>query len=431
MKALSCVCQVSVAALLLALAPSCVWAVETEISVFGTLGYARSSSGMRYLRDIDRRGTLRQDSRLGLQADVALAPEWSATAQVQVASKPDADSGYSARLAWAFLAWRPNNDWLLRAGRFRVPLYMHSQTLDLDVASPFARAPREMYSVSPTDDFSGVYVSRTFNWSGAEWTLDGIAGSAHSTYRTWTREGIPGFFDAGASYTGVNIDIVGAAITRNTSSTILRASAFRARTDFGGRRVPASLPFVQLAPGVGFYIVDAAFGPVPTVDSVHNTVLSVGAEWKVTPAWRLSTEFFSNRQHDMDLGANLYGGYASVAYRSGAWAPYAYLARVKMREPQGSLYTALTHPTLPPTAFPGAAQLVTAQRITGDAGIFSFDQRTLALGTSWSITPRSMLKLEWSRTRVGRGSRFLDVPAGQDAGGARFSVISINYSFLY
>jgi hypothetical protein len=53
------------------------------------------------------------------------------------------------------MAWRPDNDWLLRAGKFRVPLFLFSETQDIGTSHDMARLPNDSYTLNPTSDFTG------------------------------------------------------------------------------------------------------------------------------------------------------------------------------------------------------------------------------------------------------------------------------------
>src|SRR5690606_38874397 len=125
------VCAPALLALTL-LAPAAVCAQASEraslsFSGFGTLGYAMSDRAYRYQRFIDERGGFQRDTVLGGQVDWQLAAQWSATYQAMAAPSVGNDEDWSLRTTWAFLSWRPNNDWLLRAGKQRVPLFLNAE----------------------------------------------------------------------------------------------------------------------------------------------------------------------------------------------------------------------------------------------------------------------------------------------------------------
>ena len=71
------------------------------------------------------RGSSRHTSRRAI-------PVWSPRPKASL-PRSKRNNPWDTTLTWAFLAWRPTNDLLLRAGRFRVPYYLNSANLDVGV----------------------------------------------------------------------------------------------------------------------------------------------------------------------------------------------------------------------------------------------------------------------------------------------------------
>src|ERR1044071_9446964 len=92
-------------------------AADFTLSGFATMGYARSDQDFRYLRYIDNGGTLKADSLVGAQAEARFNPEWGATVQAVASAPRTRDEGVEAKVRWAFLSFRPDNEWLFRVGR--------------------------------------------------------------------------------------------------------------------------------------------------------------------------------------------------------------------------------------------------------------------------------------------------------------------------
>ena len=153
-------------------------AQELSLSGFGTVGYAQSNRDFVYQRSIIDDGTLARDTVFGLQGDLRMTPQWSATLQLRLGQSLRNDDRYDLRPDWAFVAWRPSDDWLLRAGRMRVPLYLHSEAMDVGVAHDMARLPYEMYSITPSADFDGLAAGKTWSRDAGDLALDEI-GRAH------------------------------------------------------------------------------------------------------------------------------------------------------------------------------------------------------------------------------------------------------------
>ena len=162
----------SLAALPVAAVDFSVAAVDFSVSAFGTLGYARSDQSYAYQRFINRSGTFRRDSLAGLQVDAKFADKFGATVQVKVAPDTANDNRYEGTVSWAFLSYRPTNDWLFRAGKQRIPFYLYSETLDVGVTYDFARLPTEMYSIISSNDVTGLSFSKNWGMENGDLSLD-------------------------------------------------------------------------------------------------------------------------------------------------------------------------------------------------------------------------------------------------------------------
>ncbi len=413
-------------------------AVDYSISGYATLGWSRSTGlgDGRYLRFSDRDGSLKTDSVLAGQLDLTFNPAWSATVQLKLAPSASRDRGIALTAPWAFVGWRPGNDWLLRAGRMRVPLYLRSESLHIGVASDMARLPLEMYSVTPTNEFDGVsaaYARPLSLFGGSELSIDGYAGRIGTKARLWSRDGLPPLLPPGANFRDIDVRLFGAVVSLRNADTTVRLSLNDARTKpTDGTALPVNVPFVPIGPGLGYFRVSEALPgpPIETVDRLRNIIITVGVDHQFGGGWRATGEVARNRQLRTSVGANTTGGYVALARELGDFTPYASYGRLRTHDPQLDNYRRLLAVQLPPV-IPGAAQIMAAQRVFAE-NIYVADQRTLALGTSWSTPWGGKLKLEWARTHVGEASRLLDTPAGQQ--GLRddwFSTTTVNYSLSF
>lgn len=408
-------------------------AQDLSWSVFGTLGYARSDRDYTYQRSIDDSGTFDRDSLLGAQADLRLSPQWSATMQLKLAPSLKRDSQWDLTPAWAFVGWRPSNDWLLRAGRMRVPLYLHSESMDVGVTHDLARLPTEMYSIAPSTDFDGLSAAKTWALGDNELSLDVYSGQITTSARFWLRDGLPPQMPAGQNYVDVKVRSSGLAMTLRGSDGIWRASVLRTATRRkNGENISVRYPFVQLAPGLGYYQVDEAIpGPgMAAIGSIHNTIVTLGFEQNLGSGWRLAGEYARDKQHDTEVGSDTRGGYLALLRQIGRTTPYISFGVLRASQGQLDWYRRLTETQLPPM-IPGADMLNAAQRVAAE-NIYAVDQRSLALGASVALNPSQKLKVEWMRTRIGQVSRLIDTPAGRETPhDTHVDVWSVHYSFSF
>lgn len=408
-------------------------AVDVAWSGFATLGYARSDSAYTYQGSIDDGGTLRRDTRLAGQLDLRLSPQWSATVQAQLAPADDSDNRWHAKTAWAFVAWRPDNDWLLRVGKARLPMYLYSESLDVGVASDMARLPHEMYSIAPTNDFTGLFITRSFTLGEHDLSVDAYSGRAAPKLRQWLRDGVPPVQPAGARYTEVDVRVSGLTLTARDTHLTWRLgvhTAHTARSD--GQTLPVRYPRVDIGPGLGYWQVNAALpGPgIEQVDRIHNLALTAGLEWQLGDGWRIASEFVRVQQRDIELGSDSRAGYLALFKRIGAWTPYLSVAFQRSSDGVLGWRRRLIDEGLP-AQMPGATQINAAQRVAGEA-VYAFDQRALALGVSYALSPTAKLKAEWLRTRVGAASAHFDTPPGlPDPRDLRVDTLSFNVNVAF
>jgi hypothetical protein len=426
---------------LLALAASALPAAAQELawSTFGTLGYAQSDRDFTYQRFIDHDGTLQRDSLFALQLDARLGAQWSATVQVKLAPSMKSDRRWDLTPTWAFVAWRPADDWLLRAGRLRMPLYLYSESMDVGVAQDMARLPHEMYSVSPTNDFSGLFVTRSFSLGTREISVDAYTGGSDATARFWTRDGVPPAVPPGPVFHTVHVTISGLILTARDKNLTWRVGAHDASsTNANGQPLVQTFPRVDLGYGMGFWQVDGALpGPgLPTTNRVRNLVLTAGAEWQIDGAWRLAGEYVRMRQRDTELGSDSRAGYLALFRRIGSFTPYLSVARQRASDGVLEWHRRLTGESLPayalgPDGADAVNQINAAQRASGE-GMFAYDQRSVALGVSYAISPTARVKAEWMRTHVGAASAHFDTPPGQaDAQHMHADTVSVNASVAF
>ncbi|MCE2745319.1 MAG: hypothetical protein LW710_05365 [Burkholderiales bacterium] len=152
-------------------------AVDYSLSGFGTVQYTQGDNERKYLRFIDKEGTLKVNSILGAQLDVQFSEQLSATVQYVVAPKQRRDEGVELDNRWAFLKFKPNDNWHFKLGRQRLNYYLDSENLDVGHTYVPANLSPEVYynaGVLSVDGFSANYNFE--DASGRYWGLQAITG---------------------------------------------------------------------------------------------------------------------------------------------------------------------------------------------------------------------------------------------------------------
>jgi len=412
------------AKLLLALAvtfPLSASAVDMTWSGFGTLGFAQSNQPYPYLRFIDDGGTFKSDSLLGAQLDLKFDQHWGAAIQAKLAPSDSSDTEWNAFLSWAFVSWRPVDDILVRVGKLRVPLMLNTENSDVGATYDFARLPVEVYSMAPTTDFVGFSVSKSWLGADMEWTLDGYYGEAKNYTRYYGREARDGVSAPGSWFEKLDIKSGGLVLTARSLDNMFRAGIHEAYASQPGGTI-ADIPYVSIAPGLGIY--DLASGR--SVEHLRIPFQNVGTSILLPGDVRLTSEYARVKVNSASSGLSRWGAYFAISRQFGVWNPYVYYAKTKSTDASLSLYQSVNGNVNPmlPTA------VNNYQKTSADI-ISPYDQWTAAVGTSYRVTPRSLIKSEWSQTHTGEVSSFVDAPSGGDSANKRINVFSLSYSFSF
>ncbi len=413
---------------LIALAALPARAADYSLATFGTIGYAVSDQPYKYQRFISKSGTLARDSILGAQLDARFSPQWSATVQVKLAPDEVYDNQWKPTVSWAFLSWRPSDDLLLRAGRLRVPGYLHAENLDVGATYDFARLPIEMYSMSPTVDFDGASFAKTWSFDAGDLALDGYAGKRSVKARGYSHVAVPGYLDSGLQVVPGEITAQGLVLTWRHQDDVYKAGLHRGnvrRQD--GQLWPTEIALTTPMPGISYYNLIPGPG-VPGTDNYDTDILTLGLDMGIGAGFRLAGEA-GIRRTGIDGGQDSSSGYLSLRRRMGHWTPYVYVAQARTSARMREIYQGLESASVP-AWFPSAATINAAQKAGADL-FNALDQRTWAIGTSYNLTSNSKIKAEWSQTRVGLVSAFVDPPPEGPVSHQSINVLSLSYSFVY
>ena len=404
-------------------------AADVTFSGFGTVGYAVSDQPYTYQRFIDNKGTLARDSLFAIQMDAAIAPEWSATIQAKFAPAIDNDSQWEPTISWAFLSWRPTNDWLIRTGKLRIPLYLNAENLDVGTTFDYARLPTEIYSMAPTLDFTGALATKTWDVGSGELSLDGYWGTASTQWRQYFRDGVPGMIPQGTTFDSVDVTIQGLALTYREDRDIFRVGLHQAGvTNPGGQQWVDSPVLMSPLPGVSYYAFQPGTG-LAERSTMNMTLVNGGFDVGLGHDVRLATEYAVRLLDGMERGLNSSAGYVSLRKAIGQWTPYVYYAQLRSDKSMLDLYQSINASSVP-VSVPDSALINASQRAIADA-LFVYDQNSWAIGTSYTLSASSKIKAEWMRTHVGVASSLVDAPPGSNVNNQDINVFSLSYSVAF
>jgi len=394
-------------------------AADLTLTGFGTVGYARSDQDFQYLRYIDNDGTFKTDSLIGIQAEAQFNSQWGATVQAVVSAPRTRDDGHEAKVRWAFLSFRPDNEWLIRVGRVRPPVLINTQNAEVGVTYDQLRLPAEVYSLSPVYDFDGAAVTKTWALGSAELSLDGYWGKTNVKYRFHAQsEPLQPYFPE-------HVTVKGLVLSHTSGTLLLRGGAHHATVETAG---PELIPQtfsprrVQVPPPDG----GTLFVPTGFKPGFDFTVLTLGADWRFN-SWRLTAEYAQRIVPDVQIAFASKAGYGTLAYQVGRWTPYITYARLLSDRKVREVYRGINGTPVPlavqnrPPFFPANFHRLLTDQIS------VYDQYSTMLGVSYSFSATSKLKFEWMRTKVGLASSLVDGEVHDKA----FNVFSASYSVAF
>lgn len=278
-------------ALMLSLTTPPAMAADISWSGFGTIGYARSDQPYAYERFTDNQGTFKRDSIFGLQAVAGINHQWSATLQATLAPSASDDRQWGATLPWAFVSYRPSNDLLLRFGKLRIPMYLYSENMNVGASYTLIHLPTEVYSTSPTTNYSGASFSKTWTLETGDLSLDGYAGRTKTAFR----------LSATQQFVPFHAQSAGLVLNLRHEEDIYRAGLLRAHIETPGSS---------------------------SLREFNTNVFLLGADIGVSRDFRLIGEYARRYSIGMITYSNSQGAYLSLLRKIGPWTPYITAARL-------------------------------------------------------------------------------------------------------
>lgn len=394
-------------------------AFDLTWSGFGTLGYVQSDQSFNYQRFINDSGTFKRDSVLGGQVDVRFDQHWGATVQARLAPSDHDESRWQGALTWAFVSWRPSDDWLIRVGKIRLPLMLNTENVDVGATFDFARLPQEVYSISPMTDVVGISISKSWLAETMEWNLEAYTGRTKTYWRYYGREMRDGNMTPGSWFLPIDVSSSGLVLTARDIGNTFRVGMHEVNLQRIGGQSSTDIPYVS----AGYYDMRSA----SRVDNLVIPVQTLAASIALPADVRLTAEYARIKVNSASQGLSRWGGYLAVAKRIGEWTPYVYYAKTQSTGGVLDKYQAINASA---ERFPASHPLNKYQRMQADI-LSPYDQWTGALGTSYRLTSRSMFKAEWAHTKSGIASNLIDAPSRGSSRDQQVNIFSLSYNFTF
>lgn len=376
---------------------------EWRLSGFSTLGvqHVDSDLGLRFAREANQPRAhgatdVGADSRLGLQAEGNLNPYLDVVGQV-VAKRLDAqDPWVTNRLELGYLAWRPDEHWRLRVGRYAPDLFLLAEYRNVGFAYPWVRPNTEVYGWLPISSLDGADLR--YQWMSEDdalwrlrasmgaWrgTLPTIAANPHVRHRQFTlsltREAGP--LTLRSSYT-------------RSSNTVTVDPALDPTQLMAPLGQVAALP---LSPEVQQQAL-ALQGALP-LDRPEFHYMGLALLYEGAP-WLVHAEL--TRTTGGQTGVPTNRGYVSLGWRKGAYTWFGTASRTHALDAPAALDAARWQTELAPMVGPQAAAALAGAGTTAAmvVNLRRSEQNVYGLGLRWDMGNQTALKMQVDRYHLG------------------------------
>lgn len=210
--------------------------LQVQSQGFATLNYRVSDEDKAYRAFVDKKGTFKSGSVVGLQADASYGPNWSGTLRGTVSADNESDQGLESRISWGSITYSPTEALSFSVGRMRAGIYRDAANLEVGATYvPLSLAP-ELYFSENLIRYDGYKVRyRNLDNEDNETSIELFDGKADTPFRIYNdRLGA-------ANYLKAKLGLRGFRISRTTADeTQMYFTAIQATVpDFSNYRVHA------------------------------------------------------------------------------------------------------------------------------------------------------------------------------------------------
>jgi hypothetical protein len=346
-----------------------------KLSGFGTLGAVHANTDLADFSSsvlkasgagASGRWSADVDSRLGVQLDVALMPQWSAV--VQLVSEQRYNNSYRPQVEWANVKYQVTPDIALRVGRVSLPVFMAAEHRKVGYIYSAVRQPTEVAGGLPITSSDGADLSWRWHMGDVRHTTRFQAGRTDMPLAEGTRLRASG--------------IVGL-------THIVDVGNFSARGTVIGGNVTVNIGDPLFAALKQFGPAGVSLADRYSVDHKRFSLVTLGMEYD-TGAWFATIEGGRQRSQSL-LGTNVAVA-VGAGYRWQAFTPYVGYSTVHAQSQTTT--TGLPLAGLPPQlAGIGAALNAGLNQILTTLP----EQSTISIGTRWDAMANIALKLQFER----------------------------------
>jgi hypothetical protein len=372
-----------------------------RVNGYGTLGYHSTHSDQPWIfkRDLaqpvdaEHGRDFVPDTSLGLQATWQANERLSAVGQVVLRRRADSAAAQES-LEWAFVSYRVQPELTVRVGRTSPDLFLLADHRNVGFAYPWVRPSVEFYGWFPLYSVDGVDIAKSWQQGSVRWEAKGLFGANNRITVPMTG----GFQDA--KFRGT--DGYAFTLSREEGGLTVKLSLSGAKARFTmDPQVQAGLDALRSLTALPVPAVareaQALNASVP-FSGFGTRYAGIGAGWEHGP-WMLQGELARVTSDFKTLAGTL--GYFSTAYRIGSVTLFGTLSQVRPSHDAASNPNWMTQLVGAGVPLPQALEAqVLGSAAAAAINSMRMDQRSVAAGMRWDMTPQLALKLQWDRFQV-------------------------------
>jgi hypothetical protein len=388
-----------------------------RLSAFGTFGLNASSIERNdYILTRDKKDSsgigqgqlpFLADSRLGVQMDAILNPQFSAVVQFLVKDRVEQD--LNTALQWAFVKYQPNAAWQIRGGRMGVDSFMLSDQRNVGFTYLWVRPPIEFYGTFPIYNYDGGDVRYRMPFFDGNLDFKVFAGTSSNIIPVENG----GYFDNSLTpISGANLVFSNHTWQARISYVFVTFEEELIGLDKLQSALNLTAPFYPDATRLsnGFKTKEK---------SAHY--ISAGIAYEHDD-WQIQSEL-AHAIVETPAVPSFYNGYFSVGHHFGELTPYAMYSRVG---------TSHQMKNASPSPIPQVRALID---VTNEAlDHLRQNQETFSVGTRWDFYENMALKLQYDRTHVinnSYGLWFENTNNSNQQTNDSYNVFSLTFDFVY
>ena len=378
----------------LALATAFSTNAEVRINGFANLvGGITSSDDTLYGYDEDV--GFRADSLFAIQISGDINEKMSATGQIVARGEDEYDPDFT----WAYMSYQVNDNWTVNAGRFRVPLFRYSSSLDVGYSYHWVTPPQSVYDVTfnNMDGFRLDYGNYAGDW---EYNVQIAAGVLDQTLISQT---------TGQPTQSTLDNFVTFSIEAQREWLGLRAVYGQAKSSFG---LTAFEPWYAALNNIGL----SELADNIRVEDDTGRFLGVGVEVDKFD-WFIAAEYTTTETENSFFPENT-SYYLTAGMRFGKFTPHFTVEKFENDAQNVAEAAAIPTGNLVPFG-PGGALIELRDFSLATLGIFNNDRDTYSIGFRYDWDSNIALKMQYT-------SQEDDIAPSSDADLLRFAV---NYVF--